>query len=58
MTPAASVISFPPVVALADGKGTVSEIRDAVSARVRSLSVDLVADYLEACAEAKIIERA
>ncbi len=47
-----------PVVALVDGKGTVGEIRDAVSARVRSLSVDLVADYLEACAEAKIIERA
>jgi len=39
-----------------DGKRTTGEIRDAVSAEYGPLSVDLVADYLDACAEAKIIE--
>jgi aminopeptidase YwaD len=39
-----------------DGKRTVGEIRDAVSAEYGPLSVDLVSDYLDACAAAKIIE--
>ena len=39
-----------------DGTRTVGEIRDAVSAEYGPLSVDLVADYLDACSEAKIIE--
>jgi len=39
-----------------DGKRTVGEIRDAVSAEYGALPVDLVADYLGACVEAKIME--
>ncbi len=39
-----------------DGRRTVGEIRDAVSAEYGPLSVDLVADYLDACSEAKIVE--
>jgi hypothetical protein len=38
-----------------DGKRTVGEIRDAVSAKYGPLPVDLVADYLNACAEAKLL---
>jgi hypothetical protein len=34
----------------------VGEIRDAVSAEYGSLPVGLVSDYLDACAEAKIIQ--
>jgi aminopeptidase YwaD len=40
----------------ADGKRTVGEIRDAVSAEYGPLPMSLVTDYLEACAEAKVIQ--
>jgi hypothetical protein len=38
-----------------NGRRTVGQIRDAVSAEYRPIPVELVADYLEALAEAKII---
>jgi len=38
-----------------DGKKSVVEIRDAVAAELGPLPVELVADYLKACEEAKII---
>jgi hypothetical protein len=38
-----------------NGKRTVGQIRDAVSAEYRPIPVELVADYLEALAEAKIV---
>jgi hypothetical protein len=38
-----------------NGKRTVSEIRDAVSAEYGPLPLNLVSDYLEACVEAKVI---
>ncbi len=38
-----------------DGKKSVVEIRDAVAAELGPIPVELVADYLEACEEAKII---
>ena len=44
------------IVNFVNGKRTVGEIRDAVSAEYGSLPLDLVADYLNACAEAKVIE--
>jgi aminopeptidase YwaD len=44
------------IVNFIDGKRTVGEIRDAVSAEYGALSVDLVNDYLEACKEAGIVE--
>lgn len=44
------------IVNFVDGKRTVGEIRDAVSAEYGPLPLDLVADYLAACSEAKIIE--
>ena len=44
------------IVNFVDGKRTVGEIRDAVSAEYGPLPIDLVADYLAACAEAKVIE--
>jgi len=43
------------IVNFIDGKRTVGEIRDAVSAEYGPLPVDLVNDYLEACQEAGII---
>ena len=43
------------IVNFVDGKRNVSEIRDAVSAEYGPLPIDLVVDYLEACAEAKVI---
>jgi hypothetical protein len=43
------------IVNFVDGKRTVAEIRDAVSAEYGPLAVSLVADYLAACAEAKVI---
>jgi hypothetical protein len=43
------------IVNFVDGKRTVAEIRDAVAAELGSLPLDLVDDYLQACAEAKII---
>jgi hypothetical protein len=39
-----------------NGKRTVGEIRDAVAAEYGPIGVDVVADYLAALAEAKIIE--
>ncbi|MGD0790482.1 MAG: M28 family peptidase [Terriglobales bacterium] len=39
-----------------NGKRTVGEIRDAVSAEYGPLPVNLVADYLDACAEAGVIQ--
>jgi aminopeptidase YwaD len=44
------------IVNFIDGKRTVGEIRDAVSAEYGPLSVDLVSDYLEACKEAGVIQ--
>ncbi len=39
-----------------NGKRTVGEIRDAVSAEYGPVAVTLVADYLDACAEARVIQ--
>jgi aminopeptidase YwaD len=44
------------IVNFVDGKRTVGEIRDAVSAEYGPLSVELINDYLEACKEAGIIQ--
>jgi aminopeptidase YwaD len=44
------------IVNFVNGKRTVGEIRDAVSAEYGPLPVNLVADYLEACAEAGVIQ--
>jgi hypothetical protein len=44
------------IVNFVNGKRTVGEIRDAVSAEYGPLPVSLVADYLNACAEAKVIQ--
>jgi hypothetical protein len=44
------------IVNFVNGKRTVGEIRDAVSAEYGPLAVNLVADYLEACAEAGVIQ--
>jgi aminopeptidase YwaD len=38
-----------------DGKKSVVEIRDAVAAELGPIDVELVADYLQACEEAKIV---
>jgi hypothetical protein len=43
------------IVNFVDGKRTVGEIRDAVSAEYGPLPVNLVFDYLQACAEAGVI---
>jgi hypothetical protein len=43
------------IVNFVNGTRTVGEIRDAVSAEYGSLPVNLVADYLDACAEAGVI---
>jgi aminopeptidase YwaD len=43
------------IVNFVNGKRTVSEIRDAVSAEYGPVPVNLVADYLDACAEAEVI---
>jgi hypothetical protein len=43
------------IVNFVNGERTVSEIRDAVSAEYGPLPVTLVADYLDACAEAGVI---
>src|SRR6266852_1345607 len=42
------------IVNFVNGKRTVGEIRDAVSAEYGPLPLSLVADYLEACGEAKV----
>ena len=44
------------IVNFVNGTRNVGEIRDAVSAEYAPLSLELVADYLNACAEAKIIQ--
>ncbi|PYX32344.1 MAG: hypothetical protein DMG80_08170 [Acidobacteria bacterium] len=44
------------IVNFVDGKRTVGEIRNAVSAEYGPLPLSLVVDYLEACAEAKVIQ--
>ena len=44
------------IVNFVDGKRTVGEIRDAVSAEYGPLSVNLVSDYLEACQQAGIVQ--
>src|SRR6266852_5573728 len=44
------------IVNFVNGKRTVGEIRDAVSAEYGPLPVNLVADYLDACAEAVVIQ--
>jgi hypothetical protein len=44
------------IVNFVDGKRSVGEIRDAVSAEYGPLPVDLVDDYLEACREAGIVQ--
>ncbi|HEV2114343.1 MAG TPA: M28 family peptidase, partial [Terriglobales bacterium] len=43
------------IVNFVNGERSVGEIRDAVSAEFGPISVDVVADYLDACVEAKII---
>jgi hypothetical protein len=43
------------IVNFVNGKRTVEEIRDAVSAEYGPLPVNLVADYLDACAEAGVV---
>jgi len=44
------------IVNFVDGKRTVAEIRDAVSAEYGPLSPMLLMDYFEACVEAKVIQ--
>jgi aminopeptidase YwaD len=43
------------IVNFVDGKRTVGEIRDAVAAEYGPIPLDVVADYLKACEEAKIL---
>ena len=44
------------IVNFIDGKRSVGEIRNAVSAEYGPLPINLVADYLDACAEAGVIQ--
>jgi aminopeptidase YwaD len=44
------------IVNFVDGKRSVGEIRDAVAAEFGPIPLDVVADYLKACEEAKIVE--
>jgi hypothetical protein len=43
------------IVNFIDGKRTVAEIRDAVAAELGPIALDVVADYLRACEDAKIV---
>ena len=43
------------IVNFVDGKRSVGEIRDAVAAEYGPIPLDVVADYLKACEEAKIV---
>ena len=43
------------VLNFVDGKRSIGQIRDAVSAEYRPIPVEVVADFLKACEEAKII---
>ncbi len=45
------------IVNFVNGNHTVAEIRDAVSAEYGPLPISLVTDYLDACVEAKVIQR-
>jgi signal transduction histidine kinase len=44
------------IVNFVNGKRTVGEIRDAVSAEYGPLSLTLVADFLQACVEGQVIQ--
>ena len=44
------------IVNFVDGKRSVGEIRDAVSAEYGPLAVELVDDYLKACQEAGLMQ--
>jgi len=44
------------IVNFINGKRTVGEIRDAVSAEYGPLPLSLVADYLDACVAANVIQ--
>jgi hypothetical protein len=44
------------IINFVDGKRSVGEIRDAVSAEYGPLPLNLVTDYLDACAEAQVIQ--
>jgi hypothetical protein len=54
-TPQAGLYAYE-ILNFVDGKRTVGEIRDMVSAEFGPIAIDLVADYLRSLAEAKIIE--
>jgi aminopeptidase YwaD len=43
------------IVNFVDGKRSVAQIRDEVSAELGPLPLDLVSDFLKACEEAKIV---
>jgi hypothetical protein len=43
------------IVNFVDGKRSVGEIRDAVAAEYGPIPLDVVADYLKACEEAKVV---
>jgi hypothetical protein len=43
------------IVNFVDGKRSIGEIRDAVAAEYGPIPLDVVADYLKACEEAKIV---
>jgi hypothetical protein len=43
------------IVNFVDGKRSVGEIRDAVAAEFGPIPLDVVADYLKACEEAKLV---
>ncbi|HWZ83688.1 MAG TPA: M28 family peptidase [Terriglobales bacterium] len=44
------------IVNLVNGKRTLAEIRDVVSAEYGPIPIELVADYLEACVDAKVVQ--
>ena len=44
------------IVNFVNGKRTVGEIRDAVSAEYGPIPINLVIDFLQACIEAKVIQ--
>jgi hypothetical protein len=43
------------IVNFVNGKRSVGEIRDAVSAEYGPIPIEIVADYLEACVDAKVM---
>jgi hypothetical protein len=54
-TPQAGLYAYE-ILNFVDGKRTVGEIRDMVSAEFGPIAIDLVTDYLRSLTEAKIIE--